>query len=275
MQFPKFWATGKSGSFSTWRWSDNSFAEARALAEEAAHHLEMKFNANGWAAERYGYANRPLREPVLREFRDSAGQVAHVITRNSYGCEVLNSERALFVDIDLPPAPRPGLLSSLFGRSGPPEETPERAAIDQARRWTASRSGWNWRIYRTKAGLRLLATHALFDPADPVCQSVFNAVNADPLYRKLCETQKCFRARLTPKPWRCGVPNPPARWPFRDLQAERSFSDWDARYRPACQTKATCELLDAGTGQVHDELKALVALHDEMTRANSHRLALA
>jgi hypothetical protein len=273
MKFPKFWARGRSGAFSTWQWSDNSVEEAKARADEAALRLEMQFNANGRPTLRYGYANRPLREPVLRELLDSAGQVAHAITRNSYGCQVLNSTRALFVDVDLPDeSPKTGgLFGSLFGR----HENPEQASITKAAHWAATQPDWNWRVYRTKAGLRLLATHSLFDPSNPICESVFDAVDADPLYRKLCQTQKCFRARLTPKPWRCGVPNPPTRWPFANLLEERNFSDWDTRYQSACRVKATCQLVDPGKGPVHPELQPLIHLHDEMTRATSPGLALA
>ena len=251
MNFPKFWAHGESGSFSSWRWSDSSVEEARLLAHEAAVRLERRFRETGRLVDRYGYPDRPLREPVLRELCDPSGRVAHVITRNSYGCQVLNSARALFADVDLP------------------GELREAAAIDKARQWAQSQPGWNWRIYRTKAGLRLLATHALFDPADGVCESVFEALGADPLYRKLCQTQKCFRARLTPKPWRCAMPNPPARWPFADFSRERAFADWDARYQSACRARATCQLVDQGAGQIHAELEPLIALHDEMTRAAS------
>lgn len=276
MKFPKFWAHGRSGNFSAWQWSDNSVEEARALADEAAHRLEMQFNPDR-PSPRYGYGNRPLREPVLREMVDTSGQVSHVVTRNSYGCQVLNSSQALFVDVDLPEnAPKAGgLLGSLFGGRAATPEDRIKSAIAKAADWTATQPGWNWRIYRTKAGLRLLATHALFDPADPVCESVFDAVAADPLYRKLCQTQKCFRARLTPKPWRCGVPNPPTRWPFADLLAERKFADWEARYQSACRLKATCQLLEPGRGHIHSELQALIELHDDMTRANSRGLTLA
>jgi hypothetical protein len=34
----------------------------------------------------------------------------------------------------------------------------------QAQAWNQSYPGWGWRVYRTKAGLHLLATHWLFDP---------------------------------------------------------------------------------------------------------------
>ncbi|HVO97820.1 MAG TPA: hypothetical protein VMT15_07125 [Bryobacteraceae bacterium] len=279
MNFPKFWARGQSKGFSVWRWSDRNFGEAKSEAQAAAERLAAQFAAHELPDQRYGYGNRPMREPVLREMRDAAGQLAHAITRNSYGCQVLNSAVALFVDVDLPEQkPKAaGLFGSLFGRKGPEPEDPAKPAMGQAAAWAQAHRGWNWRIYRTRGGLRLLATHALFDTSDPVCEQVFAALGADPLYRKLCQTQKCFRARLTPKHWRCqpAVGHPPARWPFESAAEEKAFTDWDAKYRAACQAKATCQLLDAGPGPVHPELREVVALHDGITRALSPGFELA
>ena len=48
------------------------------------------------------YPNRPFREQIIRELKDAAGQTSAVITRNAYGCLVLNTARMMFVDIDLP-----------------------------------------------------------------------------------------------------------------------------------------------------------------------------
>jgi len=116
----------------------------------------------------------------------------------------------------------------------------------------------------------LLATHKLFDTEDVECREVFAALNADPLYRKLCHTQECFRARLTPKPWRAGVGNPPSRWPFPDDAAQRQFDTWDSGYRSACRSLATCQFLSSiGGGEIHEEIAPLVSLHDASTRASS------
>lgn len=274
MNFPKFWARGHSGIFSTWRWSDLSINDASSEAQAAAEKLAARF-ARGERLDKYGYGNRPMREPVLQEMRNASGEVTSVVTRNSYGCQVLNSTVALFVDVDFPDQkPKSGgLLGSLFGRHT--AEDPEKAAKAKASAWAHSHPGWNWRIYRTKAGLRLLATHALFDPSDPLCERVFAAVDADPLYRRLCQTQKCFRARLTPKPWRCNLPHVPARWPFESAAEEHAFGNWGAKYHTACSIKATCLLLDQGSGEVHQELREIVKLHDEMTRATSPGFELA
>jgi len=116
---------------------------------------------------------------------------------------------------------------------------------------------------------RRSATHTQFDPNDAECNAAFDAVGADPLYRKLCEHQQSFRARLTPKPWRCGVRTPPARWPFQDAKAEQAFEKWSGRYATVSATRATCRLLSAGNGAMHPSLQPIVELHDTLTRATS------
>jgi hypothetical protein len=214
-----------------------------------------------------------LREPVLREIRNGAGELTAVLTRNSYGCLVLNAARAMFVDIALPEprASAGGWLGRLFGKPRPaPSAARVDAALAKAKAWSARQPGWGWRVYRTRAGLRLLATHALFEPHAETTQAVFAELDSDLFYRQLCGTQKCFRARLTPKPWRCGVVNPPVRWPWEDPRAEGRFKEWESRYLEHCRDYATCELVETvGSPPLHPEIEPLVNLHDDTTRAES------
>jgi len=279
MNFPKFWAKGSHEDFSCWRWSNDSLAEAESLAKAAAQKLAERFaNKGGLANSRYGYADRPMREAILREFKDWAGNLTAAITRNSYGCLVLNTARAMFVDVDLP-APKSsggGLFGKLFGKkTAPPSNDAETQALAKAEGWTQKNPGWGWRVYRTRAGLRLLATHELFEPDVALTEAAFDALAADPLYRRLCKNQKCFRARLTPKPWRCDVEKPPSRWPWADAKAESHFQQWEKKYISACGEFATCNLIATfGSTQIHADIQPIVQVHDEATRAES-KLALA
>src|SRR5579859_2071596 len=206
MNFPQFWAYGKAGGFCAWRWSANSLAEAQDLAMKAAMALADRFR-NGIEMHSHGgryYPNQPLREQILQEFKDLSGQLTAVVTRNSYGCQVLNTAQVMFVDIDLPEPrpPRRGFLASLFGKADttPPPASDHTAALAKVEAWTKANPSWGWRVYRTRAGLRLLAVQAPVAPESEDVNRVFEALGADPLYRILCKTQKCYRARLTPKP---------------------------------------------------------------------------
>ena len=136
--------------------------------------------------------------------------------------------------------------------------------------WTHGNSDWGWRIYRTRAGLRLLATQGLVEADSTAANDVFEALGADPLYRKLCVAQKCFRARLTPKPWRCGFHDKPERWPWPDTKREKQFQKWEAQYLSASANWATCEFIrHIGNSEVHPEVQSILKLHDDPTRAES------
>jgi hypothetical protein len=273
MDFPQYWAKGKSGGFHCWRWSSQSIAEAQALANEAAQNLAGRFSIGDHPPQHGGYyPNRPMREQVLQEIKDHAGEISAVVTRNSYGCQVLNTARVMFVDIDLEePRPPAGFFQRLFGNPRrAPSEHLENEAIARIEGWTRGNPGWGWRIYRTRAGLRLMATHGLVEAASDIADGVFEALGTDPLYRKLCQTQRCFRARLTPKPWRCGIRSKPGRWPWLDARAEKRFQKWEAQYQSFAFNWATCEFLRrAGNPMVHPEVQAILKFHDGPTRVES------
>ena len=271
MNFPPFWAKGASGNFFCWRWSTNNVAEAQSLADQAARQLAERFVHGDFPPKHGGYyPNRPFREPVLQEIKNDAGELAAVITRNSYGCLVLNTARVMFVDVDLSEPKSPGLFSWLFGKPSVAPVVTESSALAKVENWMRSNPDWGWRIYRTRAGLRLLATHALFDPEAAASDGVFDSLGADPLYSQLCRTQKCYRARLTPKPWRCGVRHKPERWPFPDARAEKHFQKWDAQYQSMSFNWATCALVKKiGNDTVHPGIQPILKLHDEMAKVES------
>lgn len=252
-----------------WGWSDTSEADAANSAVSRATRVAESI-AGGERGKGYLYGTNPLREPVLEQLEFG------VVSRNGYGCEVLNTKSVLFCDIDLdgkPAAQSGGVLSQLFGRK--PAVSPEQQALDKVRQWVQSHADWGLQAYRTKAGLRLIATHDLFDPVASTADQFFEAVATDSHFRRLCKVQKSFRARLTPKPWRCGSTVPPARWPFRDQQEQRAFEEWRQRYESAAARYAVCARLDhLGSARIHPEVQSVLTLHDARTKTDSG-LALA
>ena len=297
---------GRRIPFHTWRGSRESQAAAEALAAEAAERIAARIARGEGFPERYTYGERPLREEVVREVTGGPDGPAVPITRNSYGALVLNAARVFFIDVDLPaavpgvppgaagaslldselaqsvlgalPGSVRGMLEGFLGRGAapaappPPAALPSDAAMGRLRRWIASHPEWSVRVYRTSAGLRYLVTHAPFGPTETETIAAMEALGADPQYVRLCRAQKSFRARLTPKPWRMHMENPPVRFPYENAGDERVMRDWEARYDAAARAHATCQLLEVvGSGEEHPDVAPVVRLHDEQTGAESGR----
>ena len=117
------------------------------------------------------------------------------------------------------------------------------------RRWhlktvLAGVSGSSFRIYRTAAGFRVRATDPVFKPGSAEAEKLMTQLDADPAFVRLCRAQESFRARLTPKPWRCGCERPAVRFPREHAHDEERFSEWLRRYGKACDAKATCRVVE-------------------------------
>ncbi|TWT73763.1 hypothetical protein Pla123a_36570 [Posidoniimonas polymericola] len=146
-------------------------------------------------------------------------------------------------------------------------------ALRRIQAYAESRRDWQLRVYRTPAGLRVLAMHQLFDPTDEATHQLFASLGVDPVYALMCRRQACFRARVTPKPWRIGWGEyiKPRRgvWPIAEerLPARRA---WVAEYEQAARNHAACEYVTSfGTGRTHEKARAVQKLHDELCRATS------
>jgi hypothetical protein len=151
--------------------------------------------------------------------------------------------------------------------------------IARVQAYVDSHPRWNVRVYETPAGLRLVATHAPFEPRSAEVDEFFRAVRVDPVYRQMCVRQNCFRARLSAKPWRCGVESHmkprPGVWP---VQPERMAARiaWIEEYEKLAAGFAACKFLEAfGSGITHRDVASVVQLHDDECHALVSDLPLA
>lgn len=284
MYFPKFWERGEHEGFVCWGFSDEGSEDARARARDRARVIAERFQS-GEQLEHYGYPDRPVREPILQSIPAASGRPTGVITRNSYGCMVLNAEEMFIADIDLQPIhnqqPRSGILRRLFGAGNQAEPKPDEdpqlvAAVRRVREVAKGASGGLVLIYRTAGGLRVILADRSIDPSSEEAGRLLDRMGSDPLYIRLCRNQKSFRARLTPKPWRCGHHASPVRWPFLDAKSERSFKAWEDEYLTRIRSYSVSRLLGrVGSGKVHPEIEPVLALHDQFSRADRGDLRLA
>ncbi|MCP4898345.1 MAG: hypothetical protein GY906_15330 [bacterium] len=97
---------------------------------------------------------------------------------------------------------------------------------------------------------------------------------SDPLYIKLCIVQECYRARLTPKYWRCNGSPPPARFPFRDDHEEKRYRRWQERYEQEIRNYSTSTFVASfGPKTIDDSIRPVIELHDRAACGAAEELA--
>ena len=200
-----------------------------------------------------------IREEVLLRLDER-----NVVTRNRYGAEVLNSAEVLFIDID---EPRLGFLD-LF-RAKPTGARRTAMILAQVKKLVLNAPelrGLGVRLYETHSGVRAIVTGRFFDPRAASTERLLRRFNADWLYSHLCRRQGCFRARLTPKPFRMKCRTHKVIFPRTDDAMEAKHRAWVAEYDQMRRRFATCRLL-CSIG--HDVRDPIVDWHDRETGATS------
>ena len=235
--------------------SNNSVQAAAADAERRLDSVRQRIA--GEAARDGETYEVDIREEVLARIDERS-----VVTRNRYGAAVLNSAEVLFIDID---APRLGFLD-LF-RARPTGARRTAMIVEQVKRLALKAPelrGLGVRLYETHSGVRAIVTGQHFDPKDAATQKLLRRFNADRLYSHLCRRQGCFRARLTPKPYRMKCRTHKVVFPRADAAQEAEHRVWVAEYDQVRQQFATCRLICA---LGHDVRDAVVDWHDRETGA--------
>lgn len=286
MRIPQYWSRaetvisaddGAELLVCSWGWSDESEQDAAERAEAALPDAVDR-TRRAVSGDHQGdyYLVAPPREEVVARVPQDAETPDAVITRNSYGSAVLNTQSLMFVDIDLPPAPTrprkpPALLAwflGLFGIRFPdPSERPDDLA--HIRAWASEHPEYGLRIYRTAAGFRVAIVNRDIDPRSDEARRILAELGSDALYRRLCETQNCFRARLSPKPYRIGAFNAPGKHPRTEDYMQTEFERWLGNYDRKSEKYAVCELIEAVGPAASDTQATLLALHDRLSRAES------
>ena len=249
----------------TWGWGETE-EEARHLAEKRAGQVRERLLQQD-IPDQYGYSDRPLREEIVEAVNDNIDECNNIITRNRYGALILNSTELLILDIDYKIQKR-SLISMLFGHKS---EESEENQLNKLKKQLMTFPEISFRIYKTAAGFRSIATNRVFHPLSDETKRLMQATNTDTLYQKLCHAQESFRARLTPKPWRCGIALPPNAFPRTDAKDEEKFIAWKRKYEQETQKFSTCRYIETvGIAVIDSRLSSVISVHDKMTRCTSN-----
>jgi hypothetical protein len=259
---------GKPYELACWGGSDTGENDARANASARLAQLAERLR-RGEELQHYEYAQHDIREELVEEIRGEDGSLIGAITRNRYGALVLNAADVFIADIDVPANGGVGWLGRLLGKK--PRDKAWFVAAVQA--CVSAHPDCHAVIYETHSGLRVFLTHQAFRPDDAGADKWLETLGSDPLYRRLCRAQQCFRARLTPKPWRCKLAAPPGRFP-RDANSQLCFENWLQRYEAAAQNFSICHrLASVGNGRMTANARALLAVHDAKVLGTAPALA--
>ena len=273
MKIYRYWASavlttqdgqGKNLLLKKWAGSNDSAEAARSAAERAVASVRDAVQGRTFPRTRnyrdqeYLYSTREHPEEFIRELSPKSA-----VTRNGHGCLILNTTEAFFADVDIP---QPGFFARLGGAT---RQKREDEAIAQLNKFMETRPDAGARIYRTKAGLRYLFTHAPLAVSDETL-GWLKELNSDRLYTKLCKEQDCFRARLSPKPFRLGIKERPVRFPRETPETRSAFDSWRSDYESRSNGFAVCKFVGiAGRDAIHSALSALVKDHDRATFSDS------
>ncbi|MBI5092846.1 MAG: hypothetical protein HZB26_10445 [Candidatus Hydrogenedentes bacterium] len=293
-------------------WSDISQEDAQqqanARSQEALQRIlsGVKLDRSEPKISYNGAAGVPIREEVVERHGET------VITRNSYGARCLNTPNVLFADIDFQTTPtfqfiaaivlttlaaaivigwyshstlvwaallifivmasRP-LAGLLYSRIHGTADDMVKAARERVRGLSSTHPEWGSRLYRTPAGVRVLVTHRPFQPNEPEVRECFQALRVDPLFAQMCLNQQCFRARVSPKPWRIGIPDHmrprPGIWPVAPERMPLR-QRWIDRYESMAVSFSACSFLESvGADTIHPVVAPVLRLHDDLSKAAS------
>lgn len=262
MKLYKHWATekqtilidGVEQAITCYGGSNVSVDDARSRAKEKAEKVKRKIQGEKHLFDAY---EAEIREEILQIVDDHSA-----ITRNRYGAQVLNTENLMILDID---KPKPsGGLAGLFKKKD--TRPPKEQIFDSVRELadTPKYKDYGFRMYETHQGARVIVSGSDFDPVAAEAKRMMDEFHCDPLYIRLCIRQRCYRARLTPKPYRMNMRRYKVRFPRAGKDPE--LQQWLAEYERESRNFNTCRFIEQ-VGARHS-ISDVVQLHDEITGAN-------
>lgn len=272
MKFAKYWEKielpveeklFERSSISIWGASNESREDALKHAQSRVEDFQRVFKNGFSKSNEYEYSNGYIKEEVIEEIQSADGTTLGVLTRNYYGALVLNTEKVFFGDIDVPES---NLISKILKFFGKPEKD-KAYFIENIKTFQEANPQYMFRVYETCAGLRVVVVNQLFESNSTSANSLFKGLGGDLLYARLCRSQSCFRARLTPKPWRMGLMylDPECRYPRNNKQAQDAFEKWSKEYELMSSKFGVVRWVDTfGSHKENADVMKILSVHDKV-----------
>ena len=239
-----------------WGGSNESVEDASQVAQSKLANLIKKVQSREFPDD-YGYGAE-IRETLIEEIHDTHGNLIAAVTRNRYGALVLNVQQLFIADIDTEPLGCAGIFTSA--------KKMRQKQMDRITDFAQTHRELGIRLYETNAGFRLFITNQAIPTSDPKAKEFLTKLNSDYLYQILCFKQECYRARLTPKPWRLELNGPACTLLDMNDEEWEVFNAWLKEYETKSQGRSVCRLINTwGSESMSDDIAKIIELHDRHT----------
>lgn len=254
MKYFKYWVkeafqiriNGDLKTISILSGSNESKEDAHTEATTKAHQIEERIK-NRSQKEKY--------EVAIREHVDQIIDETNIISICRYGAKILNTTQYTILDLD-------DYRFSFFDLFGRLKKLSKKERIIYKFERNVTRFpelGRDFRIYETNKGIRVIGKQYV-TPAGKYYTAMMRKLSVDGIYVQLSKKQNCYRARLTPKPYRMKSATIKIRCP---LDCETSaYYDWSNTYEAASKNFSVVKLAKINGMDFSQE--PIVKLHDEI-----------
>lgn len=198
-------------------------------------------------------------EATIKEHVVDVVDENNIITVCRYGASVLNTTQYTILDLDQYPFDFFDLFSGV--RKLPKKERIVTKFLQKLEKYPEL--GKDFRIYETSNGIRVIGKKYLYQK-NRNSRRLMKKLSVDILYMILSEKQGCYRARLTPKPYRIKSPTIKVTSPL--VCETEEYAHWLEQYEVISKNFRVVKLLQV-VGQDFS-YEPIIKLHDSTCQSN-------
>ncbi len=233
--------------------SNISKADACRQAVENAKAIEQRILSRA-CREEYQV---PIKEHVAEEFDRN-----NIVTVCRYGAKILNTTDYTILDLDTYAFDFWDLFKAI--RKLPKKERIVAKFLQRRKKYPEI--GNDFRIYETAKGIRIIGKKYIA-PDTRNYQTLMRKFAVDDIYVLMSKRQDCYRARLTPKPYRMKINTIKIRTPL-DCETQ-DYRNWSEQYENASQNYCVVKhITSIGKDFSSDPI---IAFHDTICGAHRER----
>ncbi|OAD24078.1 transmembrane prediction [Candidatus Thiomargarita nelsonii] len=259
MKYFKFWVkesfqisiAGKTQEIKLLSGSNESKNAAIEEARNRAKMIEQRI-ADRSRKEEY--------EVAIKEHVSDIIDESNIISICRYGAKILNTNQYTILDLDDYPVDIFDVFKSLGKMS-----KKERIVFKfQERIKRYPLLGSDFRIYETTKGVRVIGKKYI-NPSEKNYTSLMRKLFVDWIYIQMSKKQNCYRARITPKPYRMRIRTIRIKSPL-DCETN-AYLDWSKEYEQKSEKYSVVKLIKAiGQDFSHEPV---IKIHDRI--CNLHK----